>query len=236
MDEREYGRGSAGFPESGGSAPPPGDTEHKLRERARERTEEVRSAVREHVDDAKDTAREKGEQLRHRAEEKAEDMAARAGGRVAAVARALRKAGEELRDEGETRLATLTDDAAEQVDRFASYLENENPGRMLHDVERVARDNPAYFVGGTFALGMLAGRFLRSHRPDEEPSGPGRGNGGRGEGPGAERVRRPAAEGSPGPRPVTTAGERPGGEEGVPGAGGVAAPVTRRRPSEEEER
>jgi len=166
MAEREGGHRNAGSTGRGGAAP--ADVAKEARGHLEEEMDETRASMKHRVDEAKDTAREKGEELKHEAKQKAEALTSRAGDRISAVAHALRRAGDELRSEGEERLASYTADAASQVERFGSYLEDEDPKHMLRDIERIARNNPAIFIGSTLALGVLAGRFLRSNEPEHE--------------------------------------------------------------------
>ena len=63
----------------------------------------------------------------------------------------------------------MTGRAANRVERFGSYLEQRNPREMVTDIERSARSHPAYFVAGSFAVGLLLGRFLRSGDPGTRP-------------------------------------------------------------------
>lgn len=135
------------------------------RSAVREQGERVKQRARVKGSEAKETAQRKVEDLKQQAERRTDELASRAGERASVLARALRRAGEELRNEGEDRFAGLTEDAAAQVERFGSYLEGHRPNEMMADLERTARGNPALFVGGTFALGLLLGRFLRSEEP-----------------------------------------------------------------------
>jgi len=191
MAEREGGYRNAGSTGRSGAAP--GDTANEARGRVEEELDEARASVKHQFDEAKDTAREKGEELKHEAKQRAEALTSRAGDRITAVAHALRRAGGELRTEGEERLASYTADAASQVERFGSYLEDEDPKHMLRDIERIARKNPAIFIGSTLALGVLAGRFLRSNEPEQETvrGRMGGGNGGPTAGPRLHESGRP---------------------------------------------
>jgi hypothetical protein len=54
------------------------------------------------------------------------------------------------------------DRLAEQADRAASYLRNRDLGTLVADAERFVRNQPTVAVGGAFALGLLAARFLKS--------------------------------------------------------------------------
>ncbi len=67
--------------------------------------------------------------------------------------------------------ARYAEAAAGKVEDVARYFENADLKTVARDVESFARRNPAVFVGGAFALGLLAARFLKS---SGETSTPGR--------------------------------------------------------------
>ena len=70
-----------------------------------------------------------------------------------------------------TRIAAdYSETAAQKLRSAADYFNSHDVETMYRDVEGLARRNPAVFVGGAFALGFLAARFLKSSSP--------RGNGG----------------------------------------------------------
>ncbi|MDN4160050.1 hypothetical protein [Nocardioides abyssi] len=59
-------------------------------------------------------------------------------------------------------LATdLTRQAAEQVRSLSSRLDGREPGELLDDVRRFARQRPGTFLLGALAAGVVAGRLLR---------------------------------------------------------------------------
>ena len=71
-----------------------------------------------------------------------------------------------------TRIAAdYSETAADKLRTAADYFNSHDVETMYRDVESLARRNPAIFVGGAFALGFLAARFLKS-------SAQGTGNGG----------------------------------------------------------
>jgi|GEM_PF-776749 len=82
-----------------------------------------------------------------------------AAGAIGSVAGALRHATEG--DEAGP-LNGMADRAAGELDRVADYVQSRSIGELLHEVEGFARREPALFLGGTFALGLLGGRFLKS--------------------------------------------------------------------------
>jgi hypothetical protein len=72
-----------------------------------------------------------------------------------------------------TRIAAdYSETAAQKLRSAADYFNSHDVETMYRDVEGLTRRNPAVFVGGAFALGFLAARFLKSTSP--------RGNGGYG--------------------------------------------------------
>jgi len=122
-------------------------------------------------EDAKQTvsqlAGQAGEKLRTEIDSKKELAAEKAG----EVASALRDTREALKDVGP--LPDLADQAADQIERLADYVQSRNLGDLVREVERFARREPAIFLGASFAVGLLGGRFLKSsgHRKTTEQTG-----------------------------------------------------------------
>jgi len=82
---------------------------------------------------------------------------------LSTVSSSMRQMGDNLRQNEQTSgYAQYVDQAAEHVDRFAGYLQNRDPRQIMYDAENWARRNPALLLGGAFALGLLASRFLKS--------------------------------------------------------------------------
>ena len=78
-------------------------------------------------------------------------------------ASALRRAGENLREDGSSSIgATLLTRAAERLDSIGSSVGGKDLDTIVTDVERLARRNPAAFLGGAMLLGFAASRFLKS--------------------------------------------------------------------------
>jgi hypothetical protein len=120
----------------------------------------------EAVHDVADRAREVAAEARHRAADEVEARVAdgkrRAASSLEDVADSLRTASEQL-DDG-NGLGRYMVRAASQVDNLASFLNNREIADLVDEVEYFARRQPAVFVGGAFALGVLGARFLRSSR------------------------------------------------------------------------
>ncbi len=91
---------------------------------------------------------------------------------LGSVAGSIRQMGDGLKDSGEQigvakYAAQYSNSLADQVERFSSYLDRKEVGELIHDVEYYARRNPALFIGGAFALGLLGARFLKSSSPNQ---------------------------------------------------------------------
>lgn len=88
---------------------------------------------------------------------------------LTSVADGIRKLGDSLRgDDGDSQnqiIATATkygDTLADQVESISGYIERQDIRGLANDLQGFARRNPAIFVGGAFALGLLAARFFKS--------------------------------------------------------------------------
>lgn len=122
------------------------------------------------VDQAKQTATNVAttakEGVTHQVEQRIDQTKEKALDKLDTVSGALRGASEKL--EGTGPLPDLAERAADGIDRVVHYFENKSLGEVLGSVESFARREPALFLGGAVALGIFAGRFLKSsaHRED----------------------------------------------------------------------
>jgi ElaB/YqjD/DUF883 family membrane-anchored ribosome-binding protein len=107
-------------------------------------------------------------QATERASERVESGLAQGKDRTAralgAVAQSLRAFGNELRSQNEQGISRFADRAADRADRLANRLNNADPHALVDDIENFARREPAMFIGGAIAVGLLAARFLKSSR------------------------------------------------------------------------
>ncbi|WP_205475097.1 hypothetical protein [Nocardioides sp. SYSU D00038] len=82
------------------------------------------------------------------------------------VAQTLTSVSDELAamaGQGQQGLVTdLARQAAERARSLGTHLEQHEPGQLLDDVRRFARERPGTFLLGALAAGVLAGRLLRS--------------------------------------------------------------------------
>lgn len=83
---------------------------------------------------------------------------------IGSVAQAVRQSTQHLRDQQHDTIAQYVDQAAAQLERFSTALKEKNVADLLDEAQRFARRNPALFVGGAFAVGLLSARFFKSSR------------------------------------------------------------------------
>ncbi len=115
----------------------------------------------EKTDELREKARARASELQGKVRDRAQWQQSRLAERVSRFGGAFRAAGRELRDEGDD-MARFADTAGDKVDELARYLSERSPDQLLSDVQRQARDNPVFFIGGAFAIGFVAGRFLKA--------------------------------------------------------------------------
>lgn len=119
------------------------------------------------LDQAKDTAGLAYDAAAEQATTTFDEKKASLWGGLASVADSVRKVGENLQGaDSKDGIGTITAEyssmAAQKIDRVANYFESKDVRAMYQDVEHFARKNPAIFIGGAFAFGILAARFIKS--------------------------------------------------------------------------
>jgi hypothetical protein len=86
---------------------------------------------------------------------------------LGSVAQAVRSTTQRLRDDKHETIANYVDQAADHVDSWSRQLKEKNVDELVTDVQRLARRQPAIFIGSAFALGVIGARFLKSSRGDD---------------------------------------------------------------------
>lgn len=91
--------------------------------------------------------------------------------RISRVATQLKSLGDNLREQ-DTLAANLADRASDGIERVADYVRSSDARALVRDAEQLARQRPSWFFGGAFLVGLAAGRFLKSSRPEGSISRP----------------------------------------------------------------
>lgn len=126
---------------------------------------------------AKTEVKEAGRQLAEQAtraaesgkQEVAEYLEERKGEAVETVRdldQALRQTAQNIEHPG---MGRLVESLASEVERLAQVLESTGYDDIVASTHRVARQSPTLFLAGSFALGMVAARFLRSSARHASP-------------------------------------------------------------------
>jgi hypothetical protein len=77
------------------------------------------------------------------------------------VADSIRRITTDMQSE-QPAIANAASTAAEQAERVATYMREHDAREILGNVESFARRQPLLFLGGAFALGVAASRFIKA--------------------------------------------------------------------------
>jgi hypothetical protein len=86
---------------------------------------------------------------------------------LGSVTQAVRSSSQRLRDDKHETIASYVDQAVDQVESWSRRIKEKNLDELAVDVQRLARRQPAVFIGSAFALGLIGARFLKSSRPQD---------------------------------------------------------------------
>ena len=132
----------------------------------RRQDEGVRERAGGAVEDAASAAQDKAIELRSKGASQLRDQldtrTTDVGRQAKTVAQALRQSGQNLRGEGNTQAASVTNSAAERVEQLGEYLERIQGDELLRDAERFARRRPWLLAGMTLFAGLVASRMMKA--------------------------------------------------------------------------
>jgi len=135
-------------------------------------TDQARDKAQEVGAQAKDKAQQAGAQARDRVRDQVDQRSTQAGEQAGSTADALRKASEQLRNDGNEPIAKGMEQVAQRVESAGGWLRDSDGDAILRDVEDFGRRNPLAVVAGGIALGFAASRLLKaSSRNRYETSG-----------------------------------------------------------------
>ncbi len=115
---------------------------------------------------AKQTTNEVVNQVQQQASSELNRQKQSAASELSTVVNAVRRFGETLTNEGQGPIsraaAQYGDKAADSLDRVAQYLRDQDPKKLLNDVQSFGRRQPALLIGGAFLLGFAGARLIKS--------------------------------------------------------------------------
>jgi len=102
--------------------------------------------------------------VKQRATAQLDSQKGRATDSISSIAHAVRSTTSQLRGEQHDVLAQYVETVADQLERFSNNVRGKDVNELLDDARGFARRQPALFVAGSVAVGLLAARFLKSSR------------------------------------------------------------------------
>ena len=94
----------------------------------------------------------------------------RATDSINVIAGAVRGTTDHLRNEHHDVLAGYVETIANRLEQLSTSLRDKDMSDLLTDARRLARRQPALFIGASFLLGLAAARFLKSSREHDTGS------------------------------------------------------------------
>ena len=115
---------------------------------------------------AKETTGEIINQVQQRAGSQLAQQKESAATDLSAVVSAVRQFGQNLTGEQNGPIARYAaqygDKAAANLERFATYIRDQEPRQLLNDVQNFGRRRPALLLGSAFLLGFAGARLIKS--------------------------------------------------------------------------
>jgi hypothetical protein len=138
------------------------------------------------VGEVTEQAKQQSQQLAHQARQQASELASRtteqaksqltnqkhnASQRMVPIQSALRESAQQLRNQGQGQVGEYAEKAADQVERFSTYLRQTEVDEIMDEVRGFARRRPGLFLGSAAAVGFLASRFFKSTSEEASSAG-----------------------------------------------------------------
>ncbi|UGB36813.1 hypothetical protein [Frateuria soli] len=109
-----------------------------------------------------DGAEDMAGRVRTEGQEQVQHYLDAAADKVDTLAATVRAAAAEMRDDDVAHLSRHVSDMAGSLGRMADGLREKSADEILHDVRRIARENPTLFIAGSIAIGFGLSRFARA--------------------------------------------------------------------------
>jgi ElaB/YqjD/DUF883 family membrane-anchored ribosome-binding protein len=132
-----------------------GQVDRPTTEQAKEKVQETAGQVQQKALEAKGQA---GERVRRELDTRSTE----AGTQLGQTAEAMRRTGDQLREDGKETPAKVVTAVAERAERLGSYLTRADADQMIRDIENFARRQPFFVAVGGATVGFLASRFMKA--------------------------------------------------------------------------
>lgn len=124
------------------------------------------------VDQVKETTGQAKEKAAETVRSQVDGRTQQAAEQVRGLADALRRTGEQLRNEGRPQPAGMIEGVADRGERLGRALEEMDGRQVLDGIEGVARRQPWLVTGAAFLGGLVASRFLKASSRARYDAGP----------------------------------------------------------------
>jgi hypothetical protein len=125
-------------------------------------SEQVKQGAQQVAEQTQEAAGQAIDVARTQATSMLDSQKGRAVDNLSQISQALQSTQQQLQQNGQSVPASAVGALAGRLDGATGYLQNHNVRDIVWDVEDLASRNPWAFVGGAFALGLAAARFLKS--------------------------------------------------------------------------
>jgi ElaB/YqjD/DUF883 family membrane-anchored ribosome-binding protein len=132
-----------------------GQVDRTSTEQAKEKVQETAGQVQQKAVEVKGEA---GERVRRELNTRSTE----AGTQLGQTAEAMRRTGDQLREDGKETPAKVVTAVADRAERLGGYLTRADADQMIRDIENFARRQPFFFAVGGATVGFLASRFMKA--------------------------------------------------------------------------
>lgn len=123
---------------------------------------EIKDDLRESGERLSQSMKGTGDEVSKEAKSKAEHAKDYAADELEKLSEATDSAAQSLEDGQHEKLSSYVGDIAGYVDDIASSLRDKSADDLMHEAERVARENPALFIAGGLAVGLGIARLAKA--------------------------------------------------------------------------
>jgi pyridoxal biosynthesis lyase PdxS len=125
-------------------------------------TEAKKGEVVQAAQHLKEQVQSVGQDVKERTQSVIEEGKGRLTSSLDGIALTLGQTSEGLQSNELGQLAPYGERLQDWTQGLSDYLKTAKPADLLHDVEKLARRQPALFLGGAFVVGLATARFLKS--------------------------------------------------------------------------
>jgi ElaB/YqjD/DUF883 family membrane-anchored ribosome-binding protein len=120
------------------------------------------SSVEQVKEQVQDVAQQAKGKTREQLRTQVSDRSTQAGDQLISAAQAMRRTSDQLREEGNEKMAEIVETLVRRGERVGGYLRAADGDKILRDVENFGRKQPWLMVGGSAVVGFLTSRFMKA--------------------------------------------------------------------------